>query len=196
MTIIAFRSVIHESTLNIKLAAASTSTLQSILPPPPSPPLSPPPKMPISRFSGWEVEGKGIITITIIIILVVLISMHACMYICMSLWKVVAGKRCACKLCIPLCASHDNVMRACTNAILSGTVQCMVDGWMDDCDEWQLWYVVRSFLWTSDGEEMSNWMNACKHGWTDSCLCVCLCMCMWLVGSRDLFAGWSSLHWF
>ena len=59
-------------------------------------------------------------------------SMHVCMYLC----KVVVGKRCACK-CIPLCASHDNVMRACTNAILSGTVHCMVDGWMDDCDEWQ-----------------------------------------------------------
>ena len=126
MTIIAFRSVTHESTLNIKLAAASTSTLQSILPPPPSPPLSPPPKMFISRFCGWEEEG---ITIIITIILVALISVHACMYVCMSLCKVVAGKRCACK-CIPLCASHDNVMRACTNAILSGTVQCMVDGWM------------------------------------------------------------------
>ena len=56
--------------------------------------------------------------------------MHACMYEYMSLGEVVVGKRCACKLCIPLCASHDNVMRACTNAILSGTVQCMVDGWM------------------------------------------------------------------
>ena len=92
----------------------------------------------ISRFSGWEEEGITIIIIIIIIIiLVVLISVHACMYVYMSLCKVVAGKRCACKLCIPLCASHDNVMRACTNAILSGTVQCMVDGWMDDCDEWQ-----------------------------------------------------------
>ena len=91
----------------------------------------------ISRFSGWEEEGITIIIIIIIIIiLVVLISVHACMYVYMSLGKVVVGKRCACK-CIPLCASHDNVMRACTNAILSGTVQCMVDGWMDDCDEWQ-----------------------------------------------------------
>ena len=122
MTIIAFRSVIHESTLNIKLAAASTSTLQSILPPPPSPPLSPPPKMLISRFSGLEEQGKGI-TITIIIILVVLISVHACMYVYMYVSLKGGGK------CIPLCASHDNVMRACTNAILSGPCNAwLMDG--------------------------------------------------------------------
>ena len=34
-------------------------------------------------------------------------------------------------------------------------------------------------------------MNACKHGWTDSCLCVCLCMCMfmWLVRVTCLQGG-------
>ena len=66
--------------------------------------------------------------------------MHACMHVCMYLCKVVVGKRMyACK-CIPLCASHGNVMRACTNAILSGPCNAwlMIDGWMIvDCDEWQ-----------------------------------------------------------
>ena len=53
--------------------------------------------------------------------------MYACMYLC----KVAVGKRYACK-CIPLCASHGNVMRACTNAILSGSCNAwlMIDGWM------------------------------------------------------------------
>ena len=33
---------------------------------------------------------------------------------------------------IPLCASHGSVMRACTNAILSGSCNAwlMIDGWM------------------------------------------------------------------
>ena len=63
--------------------------------------------------------------------------------------------------------------------------------WTDDCDEWQWWYVVRSFLWTSDGEEMSNWMNACKHGWTDSCLCVFVYVYVvgWLVRVTCLQGG-------
>ena len=56
-----------------------------------------------------------------------------CMHVCKSLCKVV-GERCACK-CIPLCASNDNVVRACANAILSGWCNaCLM---IDDCDEWQ-----------------------------------------------------------
>ena len=53
--------------------------------------------------------------------------MHVCMYLC----KVVVGKRHACK-CISLCASNGNVMRACTNAILSGSCTWMIvmNGWM------------------------------------------------------------------
>ena len=47
--------------------------------------------------------------------------MHVCLYLC----KVVVGKRYACK-CIPLCANHGNVMRACTNAILSGSCTWMI----------------------------------------------------------------------
>ena len=52
-------------------------------------------------------------------------------YICMYLCKVAVGKQYACK-CIPLCASYGNVMRACTNAILSGSCNAwlMIDGWM------------------------------------------------------------------
>ena len=55
--------------------------------------------------------------------------MHA--YTCMYLSKVPVGKQYACK-CIPSCASHGNVMCACTNAILSGpcNVWLMIDGWM------------------------------------------------------------------
>ena len=57
--------------------------------------------------------------------------MHACMHACMYLCKVVVGKRCACK-CIPLYASHGNVMRAHTHAIQSGPCNAwlMIDGWM------------------------------------------------------------------
>ena len=34
-------------------------------------------------------------------------------------------------------------------------------------------------------------MNACKHGWTDSCLCVCVCVCVcgWLVRVTCLQGG-------
>ena len=86
MTIIAFRSVIHESTLNNKLAAVPT--LWSISPPPPPPP---PPKMLISTFSVCEE---------------VVISMHACIHACMYVqisvrwWLTVV---CVCVLCMCMC---------------------------------------------------------------------------------------------
>ena len=64
-------------------------------------------------------------------------SMHACIYVSLEGggWQAV----CMQMHSIPLCASHGNGMRACTNAILCGwSVLCMVDGWMIvDCDEWQ-----------------------------------------------------------
>ena len=67
--------------------------------------------------------------------------MHACMHVCMYVsvegggWQAV----CACN-CVPLCASHGNIMRACTTALLSGPCNAwlMIDGWMIvDCDELQ-----------------------------------------------------------
>ena len=117
--------VAHESTLNIKLAAAST--LQSI-PLPPS--LSPPKKRSISTFSGWEEEGKGTTTI-IIIILFVVMHMHACVYVCLSVRWLASGMHAnAFHL---LCASHGNVVRTCANATLSGP--CNVCLMIDDCDE-------------------------------------------------------------
>ena len=70
MTIIAFRSVIHESTLNNKLAAVPTlgqSNIATITTP----------KMLISTF---------------IVCQEVVISMHACMYVCISVrWWLASG---------------------------------------------------------------------------------------------------------
>ena len=64
--------------------------------------------------------------------------MHACMYVSLE----GGGWQAACMQMhfIPLCASHGSVMRACTNAILSGPCNAwlMIDGWMIvDCDELQ-----------------------------------------------------------
>ena len=54
--------------------------------------------------------------------------MHTRMYVRPSVrWLLASGMS-----SIPLCASHGNVMRACTNAILSGPCNAwlMIDGWM------------------------------------------------------------------
>ena len=170
MTIIAFRSVIHESTLNIKLAAASTSTLQSILPPPPSPPLSPPPKMLISRFSGLEEEGKGIIII--IIILVVLISVHACMYISLSVrwWQMHSI------VCEPW--QRDACMYECHTEWYRAMHGWWMDGWL-----WWMAMVIRgSFVlvnewWRGDVE-----LNECMQAWMDWQLFVCVFVYVYVVG--------------
>ena len=64
-------------------------------------------------------------------------SRHLCMRLCMYLCKVVVGKRYACK-CVPLFASHGNVIACMYECHTEWYVQCMVNGWMIvDCDEWQ-----------------------------------------------------------
>ena len=111
--------IIHESTLNIKLAAVPTLWSISPLPPPPPPP---------EDHSVGERKSSSL-------------HMHACMHACMYVsvegggWQAV----CACN-CVPLCASHCNIMRACTTALLSGPCNAwlMIDGRMIvDCDELQ-----------------------------------------------------------
>ena len=55
--------------------------------------------------------------------------MHVCMYVSLQGggWQAV----CMQMHSIPLCASHGNVMRACTNAILSGPCNAwLMNGWM------------------------------------------------------------------
>ena len=62
------------------------------------------------------------------------------MYVYMYLCKVVVGKRYAHAIAFHCVVSHGNIMRACTNALLSGPCNAwlMIDGWMIvDCDEWQ-----------------------------------------------------------
>ena len=56
--------------------------------------------------------------------------MHACKYV--SLLGGGCQPVCMQMHSIPLCASHGNVMRACTSAILSGPCNAclMIDGWM------------------------------------------------------------------
>ena len=68
--------IIHESTLNIKLAAVPT--LWSISPLPPQPPPPPPPPEDAHQHIQWVRGSRHLYT-----------CMHACMYLC----KVVVGKR-------------------------------------------------------------------------------------------------------
>ena len=148
---IAFRSVIHESTLNNKLAAVPALWLISPPPPPPQPP-----KMLISTFSGWEE---------------VVISMHVCMYLC----KVVVGKRYACK-CIPFHCVRVMVTSCVHVQRPYWVVRAMHGCWMDDCDEWQWWCLVRScervIEWIWWIEWMHEWMNTCMDWLLFVCVCV------------------------
>ena len=107
MTIIAFRSVIHESTLNNKLAAVPTLWSISL----------PPPKILISTFSGCEE---------------IVISVHACMYVCMYVcicvrWWLASGMRMQLRSIVCESWQHYACMYDCPT---EWSVQCMVDGWM------------------------------------------------------------------
>ena len=169
MTIIAFRSVIHESTLNIKVASCCIYSMVNITT------TTEDAHQQIQWVGG---RGQG--------------HHHhhhhhhsCCCHICACIYlSQVVGKRYAC-ICIPLCASHGNVMRACTNAILSGPCNAwLMDGWLW---LWQWWYVVRSCERVMEGRCWIEWMHACMD-W-QLFVCVCVYVCGWLVPSTYLQSG-------
>ena len=122
-----------------------------------------------SRISVWEEEG---IIIIIIIILVVFISMHACVHTCLyERWWLASGVHANVFHCVRDMATWCVHVR-----MPYWVVRAMHGWWMDDCDEWQWWCLVRSCERVIEWIWWIEWMNA----WTDCCLCVCLCM--WLGG--------------
>ena len=167
---IAFRSVIHESTLNNKLAAVPT--LWSI---------SPPPTTTTTEDAHQHIQWvRG--------------SRHLyacmCMYVCISVrWWLASGMHANAFHCVRV------MVTSCVHVRMPYWVVRAMHGWwlMDDCRLWWMAVVMLgSFLWKSDRVNMVDWMNEWMHAWTDCCLCVCVCVCVcggWVVRSTCLQGG-------
>ena len=158
--------IIHESTLNIKLAAVPTLWSISPLPPPPED---------AHQHIQWVRGSRHLYT-----------CMHACMYVCICVrWWLASGMRMQLRSIVCESWQHHACMYDCPT---EWSVQCMVDDWwMDDCRLWWIAVVMLgSFLWKSDRVNMVDWMNEWMNEWMHACmdwlLFVCVFMCVYVVG--------------